>query len=431
MRYYSTNKKSAHVSFRQAIMQGLAPDKGLYFPKNIPLLPQDFFTYIQDITTQEIAFQVARAFVGDEIPENDLYTIIKEAINFDIPLVAVEENIFSLELFHGPTLAFKDVGARFMSRMLNYFLRQEKKMLTILVATSGDTGAAVAAGFWKMPNIKVIILYPSGKVSYIQEKQLTTYGENIAAYEVAGTFDDCQGIVKCAFIDEDLQRKFRLTSANSINIGRLIPQAFYYFFAYQQIKDRSMPLVISVPSGNFGNISAGLIAKRMGVPIDRFIAATNVNDTVPVYLSTGVYEPSPSKKTIANAMDVGNPSNFSRIQELCKHQIAYCRDELSGHKFTDDQIKAAIKSAYEQAGYLLDPHGAIGYMALKIYQKDHSSQGIFLETAHPAKFFDVLEPVLEKTLEMPPRLAAYLEKPKRATFIQNTFKDFKNELMKH
>ena len=413
MKYYSLNHNAPKVSFKEAVIQGLATDKGLYFPETITPLPQDFFDNIQNLSNEEIAFKAIQQFVGDEIPATILKEIIAETLCFDFPLVEVEKGIYSLELFHGPTMAFKDVGARFMSRCLAYFNKDKKDSKnTVLVATSGDTGGAVASGFLGVEGVEVIILYPSGKVSNIQEKQLTTLGQNIKALEVDGVFDDCQDMVKKAFLDESLKHK-NLTSANSINIGRWLPQMFYFFFAYKALKKQNKALVFSCPSGNFGNICAGIIAKKMGLPIDHFVASTNVNDTVPRFLENGIYDPKPSIATISNAMDVGNPSNFIRIQEMYQNDLEQFKKDFSSYTFTDEETKVAMKTIFDASGYIAEPHGAVGYLGLKKELKNYPNAiGIFLETAHPIKFLDVVEPILNVKLPIPTQIQGVMNKEK-------------------
>ncbi len=415
MKFYSLNKQAPKVSFKEAVVNGIAPDRGLYFPEQINALPSSFFENIHDYTQEEIAFQAIAQFVGDSIPAETLRSILKEVLDFDFPLVPLEENVASLELFHGPTMAFKDVGARFMARCLGYFSKGSDLKITVLVATSGDTGGAVANGFLGVKGVKVVILYPSGKVSDIQERQLTTLGQNIVALEVAGTFDDCQNMVKSAFLDPDLLQRMRLTSANSINVARWLPQLFYYLFAYKQAKIQGKEIVFAVPSGNFGNICAGLVAQRLGMPVKHFIAATNINDTVPKFMVSGVYLPKPSSATISNAMDVGDPSNFIRIRHLFGDDINMLSQSLSAYAFTDEQTKAALLKIYQEFHYIADPHGAVGYLGLKKYQIDHPNTfGIFLETAHPVKFLEVVEKTIGKTLNIPPQIEALLGKEKRS-----------------
>lgn len=419
MNYYSINNKNTKVSFHEAVIQGLAPDKGLYFPEEITPLSQSFFDTIENLSNQEIAFEVIKQFVGNEIPELELKQIVAETLCFDFPCVLVEENVYSLELYHGPTMAFKDVGARFMSRCLAYFNKGKDLKNTVLVATSGDTGGAVASGFLGVKGVEVVILYPSGKVSDIQERQLTTLGQNITALEVDGVFDDCQDMVKQAFLDSDLKFK-NLTSANSINIARWLPQMFYFFFAYKELKKHNKPLIVSCPSGNFGNICAGILAKKLGLPLTHFVASTNANDTVPKFLENGIYDPKPSVATISNAMDVGNPSNFIRIQEMYSNDIKEFSKDFSSYSFTDEETKSAMKNIYSNSGYIAEPHGAVGYLGLKKELKKHpNSIGVFLETAHPIKFLDVVEPVLNIALEIPKQIESVLNKEKLKFKIKN------------
>lgn len=413
MQYYSLNKKAPNVSFKDTVIKGLAPDKGLYFPKKITPLPKDFFNQIDCFSNEEIAFEVIKQFVGDEIPEMALKKIVSETINFDFPIVKINDNIATLELFHGPTMAFKDVGARFMARCLAFFNKQENTTkVTVLVATSGDTGGAVASGFLGVKGVNVVILYPSGKVSNVQEKQLTTLGQNITALEVNGTFDDCQAMVKRAFLDEKVISNKNLTSANSINVARWLPQMFYFFFAYKQSKSKNRDLVFSIPSGNYGNICAGMMAQQLGLPVKQFIASTNVNDIVTNYLKTGKYIPKLSKQTISNAMDVGNPSNFIRILEIYNNDISTLKKHLSSYSFTDNETREAMKELKQKYNYIADPHGAVGYLGLKKYLTKSNAQGIFLETAHPVKFLDVVEPVINETIKLPTQIKEVIEKEK-------------------
>ncbi len=415
MRYFSTNNQSPKANFKEATIKGQAPDKGLYFPEVIPILPKDFIANINSYTKEEIALQVIQPYITDEIPKQEMERIVTETINFEFPLVNVEKGIYSLELYHGPTLAFKDVGARFMSRCLGYFVKNNDKKITVLVATSGDTGGAVANGFYDVDGVDVVILYPSGKVSSVQELQLTTLDKNITALEIDGSFDDCQKLVKQAFADEELGKQKFLTSANSINVARWLPQQFYYFFAYQQWPNKKRVPVISVPSGNFGNICAGLLAHRSGLPVSHFIAACNANDVVTDYLETGNYNPAKPVVTISNAMDVGNPSNFVRVLELFDKEFQPLKKLMSSYSFSDDETRAILKEVYEQQNYLLDPHGAIGYGALKRYLLQNSNEeGIFLETAHPVKFYDVVEPVIEAKVPMPPAISEILHLKKNS-----------------
>jgi threonine synthase len=429
MQFYSTNNRSLRVNLRQAVMQGLAPDNGLYMPAHVPAFSPQFFKEISKKSFPELSFEVASPWVGDDVPSPELKKIIDHTVQFDAPLVKVDETIFALELFHGPTLAFKDFGARFLSGLLSFFSSQQDQEITILVATSGDTGSAVANGFLNVPGTQVIVLYPSGKVSDIQEKQFTTLGGNITALEVAGTFDDCQRMVKEAFLDKDLNRQRVLTSANSINIARLIPQTFYYFYASAQIKNPLAPIVFSVPSGNFGNLTAGVLAKRMGLPIGRFVAATNINDVVPEYLKTGSFVPRESKQTISNAMDVGNPSNFARLLDLYDHNLQSFATDIAGYASSDTDTKQAMRDL--AAKYILDPHGAVGYLGLKSYLQEHpeNTVGIFLETAHPGKFSAVVEEAIQRKLELPDRLNQFLDRKKVSIALSNRFEDFKAFLL--
>jgi threonine synthase len=432
MLLYSTNKKSPEISFEKAIFQGLPTDNGLYMPKTIPRVSDNFFTKLPKLHLNEIAFEISKILIGDDIPEQILKNLVEDAINFPAPVIQIDENVFVEELFHGPSLAFKDFGARFMSRIMGYFLKKNNDFVHILVATSGDTGGAVAMGFYKVPNTKVSILYPSGKVSELQEKQLTTLGENIDAYEVKGTFDDCQSLVKKAFLDSELANRLHLTSANSINIARLIPQTFYYFNAYAELKKQqvNIPIVFSVPSGNFGNLTAGLIAKRMGLPIHDFIAATNINDVIPRFLQTGIFEPRPSQKTISNAMDVGNPSNFARINELYESSVEKLRKDMKGYSFDDISTQNAIIEAMNK-GYLMCPHTAVGYLGLKTYKNQINSNiaGVILATAHPAKFINELPPSVAEKILIPPSLDKLKEKPKNAIQIEPNYEIFKETLL--
>jgi threonine synthase len=409
MKYYSTNHKTPEVSLETAVTKGLAADRGLFMPERIDRLPESFFQEIGSMSFQELSFEVAKKFFGQDIPEDILKNIVFDTLSFDTPLVKVKENIYSLELFHGPTSAFKDVGARFMARLLSHFIGKEKKMVHVLVATSGDTGSAVANGFLGVHGIKVHVLYPKGKVSEIQEKQFTTLGQNITALEIDGTFDDCQALVKSAFMDEELKRKITITSANSINVARFLPQAFYYFNAWAKLEDKSRKVVFSVPSGNFGNLTAGLFAKRMGLPVSKFIAANNRNDIVFKYLKTGVYEPRPSVSTIANAMDVGDPSNFARILDLYRNNHQAIANDIIGTTYSDDQIRETLFSVYKTTDYLLDPHGAVGFRALDELLNEGET-GIFLETAHPAKFTETVEEVVGKgNVPMPEKLQLFMK----------------------
>ena len=431
MKYYSTNKEAPIATLEEAVVKGLAPDKGLYMPENINKLPKTFFDNIQDMSFQEIAFEVAKAFFGDDVETSALKDIVYDTLSFDVPAIKVENNIYSLELFHGPTLAFKDVGARFMARLLQYFIKKEgQKSVTVLVATSGDTGSAVANGFLGVEGIHVDVLYPKGKVSKIQESQFTTLGKNITAIEIDGVFDDCQSLVKQAFMDEELNANKKLTSANSINVARFLPQAFYYFYAYAQLKKQNKAdnMVVCVPSGNFGNICAGIFAHEMGLPIKRFIAANNANDIFYKYLQSGKYEPKPSKQTLANAMDVGDPSNFARIYDLFGGSHEKITNLISGATYTDDMIKSTMTTCYNDTKYILDPHGACGYKALKEGLKDGET-GVFLETAHPAKFKEKVDDILKIDIEIPSRLAEFMKGKKQSIEMKNSFAEFKEFLL--
>ena len=431
MQYYSTNGKAPLATLEEAVVRGLAPDKGLYMPQEIRPLPQEFYDNIENMSFQEMSYQVAHNFFGDDVDAESLREIVFDTLAFETPIVKVEDNIYSLELFHGPTLAFKDVGARFMARLLRYFIKREgKEQVNVLVATSGDTGSAVANGFLGVDGIHVYVLYPKGKVSKIQESQFTTLGKNITAIEVDGVFDDCQALVKSAFMDEELQGHMNLTSANSINVARFLPQAFYYFNAYAQAKKlgKADNLTICVPSGNFGNITAGLFAQRMGLPIMNFIAANNANDIFYNYLLSGIYSPKASIQTIANAMDVGDPSNFARILDLYKSSHAEICNHISGATYSDDEIAATMKKCYEQTGYVLDPHGACGYQALKDNLKEGET-GVFLETAHPAKFKEKVDAILSTDIEIPTRLADFMKGKKKSLEMAADFSAFKQFLL--
>lgn len=431
MKYYSTNGKADRATLHEAVVKGLAGDKGLYMPEVIKRLPESFFDEIQDLSFQEVAYRVADAFFGEDVPADTLKQIVYDTLSFDCPVVKVTDTIYSLELFHGPTLAFKDVGARFMARLLGYFIKQEgTHQVNVLVATSGDTGSAVANGFLGVEGIHVYVLYPKGKVSAIQECQFTTLGRNITALEVDGVFDDCQALVKSAFMDEELNRHMKLTSANSINVARFLPQAFYYFYAYAQMKKlgKAGQLVVCVPSGNFGNITAGIFGKVMGLPVKRFIAANNANDIFYNYLQTGSYNPRPSVQTIANAMDVGDPSNFARIYDLYKGDHDAIAAEISGATYTDAQIAETVRNCYEQTGYLLDPHGACGFRALSEGLREGEC-GVFLETAHPAKFKSTVEGIINAPVAVPEKLAAFMKGQKQSVPMSKDFADFKAFLM--
>jgi len=430
MLYYSTNKKSPLADFKEATIKGQAPDKGLYFPENLPQLPPGFIENINNYSKEEIAFTAIKPFTGNTIPEDVLQKIVAETINFDFPLVKVKDNIFSLELFHGPTLAFKDVGARFMSRCLAYFVQDISKPVTVLVATSGDTGGAVASGFYDVAGVNVVILYPSGKVSSVQELQLTTLGKNITAIKIDGNFDDCQQLVKQAFADQKLNEQLFLTSANSINVARWLPQQFYYFYAYQQWADKNNAPVVCVPSGNFGNICAGVIAHLSGLPVKHFVAAVNANDSVFKYLQTGNYKIQQAISTLSNAMDVGNPSNFIRILELFKHEYPQVKNAVTSYSITDAETKTTLKEVFNQYNYLLDPHGAVAFSALEKYLQKHPfEKGFILETAHPVKFFDVVEAITGQPVERPESIQAILYKKKESIQMQPDYEVFKEFLL--
>jgi threonine synthase len=447
MKYYSTNKKAPVATLEKAVVKGLAEDKGLYMPETIKKLPKEFFENIDKMSFQDIACTVAEAFFGEDVEKEALRNIVCDTLSFDCPVVPVtpkgkdDTDIYTLELFHGPTLAFKDVGARFMARLLQYFLRKGSKVqgvqevqgseVNVLVATSGDTGSAVANGFLGVEGIHVYVLYPKGKVSPIQECQFTTLGKNITAIEVDGVFDDCQALVKAAFMDADLNAHMKLTSANSINVARFLPQAFYYFNAYARMKalGKADNMVMCVPSGNFGNICAALFGHAMGLPIKRFIAANNANDIFYNYLQTGKYCPQPSKATLANAMDVGDPSNFARIYDLYKGDHAAITSLISGATYKDEQIRATMQECYEETGYVLDPHGACGYQALKDLLKEGET-GVFCETAHPAKFKEKVDDILSADIEIPARLQAFMKGTKQSIPMSKEFSDFKDFLMK-
>lgn len=419
MKYYSLNNHHIKATFKEATITGIAPDKGLYFPESIPQLDADFINNLDNFSNEEIAYRAIAPFVGDEIPEDVLRNIVSETLSFPFPVVKVEDDVYALELFHGPTMAFKDVGARFMSRCLNYFTQGENKKITILVATSGDTGGAVASGFLGVEGIDVVILYPSGKVSDVQEKQLTTLGRNIRALEVNGTFDDCQDMVKQAFLDKGLSG-VSLTSANSINIARWLPQMFYYFFAYKELSKHGKPVVASVPSGNFGNICAGLMAKKIGLPIAHFVASTNANDTVPRYMGSQNYAPQKTVETLSNAMDVSNPSNFIRILELFGNKFGTLSNELTSYPFTDAQTITSLKKLYTENNYLADPHGAVGYLGLKKFMEANPGYtGVFLETAHPVKFADSITNNLGIEITIPKQIKAVLDGEKKADKIRS------------
>ena len=430
MKYYSLSNPTIKTSFENAVVNGIAPDRGLYFPEEIPSLSTSFFERLPQLSIPEMAYTAISPFVGDEIPQVVLENILKNTLDFDFPVVPIKDNMGSLELFHGPTLAFKDVGARFMAQCLGYFnSKNAGQKITVLVATSGDTGGAVANGFLGVEGIDVVILYPKGKVSKVQEQQLTTLGQNITALEVEGVFDDCQHMVKTAFLDQEITAKRKLTSANSINVARWLPQMLYYFIAYRQLAQRKQPLVFSVPSGNFGNICAGMIGQNMGLPIDHFIAATNINDAVPAYLETGQYTTVKTAPTISNAMDVGDPSNFVRIQKIYGNDFNQLKDHLSGYRFTDDATREAMREIYHTSSYIADPHGAVGYLGLKDYLEKHPGKyGVFLETAHPVKFLDTVEETLERKVPMPERIKSLLDKEKKSIGIKN-YADLKSYLL--
>lgn len=437
MLYYSTNHKAPLATLEKAVVKGLAEDRGLYMPEKINKIPSDFFSNIDKLTFQEISLRVAQAFFGDDVEPEALKRIVYDTLSFDVPVHKIDDNIYALELFHGPTLAFKDVGARFMARLLQYFIKREDKKgeVNVLVATSGDTGSAVANGFLGVDGIHVYVLYPKGKVSKIQESQFTTLGKNITAIEVDGVFDDCQALVKNAFMDKELNDHMRLTSANSINVARFLPQAFYYFNAYARLKELGAlnadgsNMVVCTPSGNFGNITAGLFGARMGLPVKHFIAANNANDIFFKYLQTGKYEPKPSKQTLANAMDVGDPSNFARVYDLYGGSWEAIRKDISGATYSDDDIRETMKECYNRTGYILDPHGACGYRALKEQLKD-GDVGVFCETAHPAKFKEKVDAIIGGDVQIPERLAAFMKGTKQSIPMSKDFADFKAFLLK-
>lgn len=437
MNFYSLNKKAPSVSFKDALIKGIAPDRGLYFPERITPLPVSFFEGITELSNHEIAFNAIHQFVSEEIPNETLKEILADVLDFEFPVVEIEENVSTLELFHGPTMAFKDVGARFMANCLGYFSKNQQNEVTVLVATSGDTGGAVANGFLGVKGVKVVILYPSAKVSDIQERQLTTLGQNITALEVDGTFDDCQTMVKTAFLDHELLESMQLTSANSINVARWLPQLFYFLFAYKQVLQKAQKInkpvqdiVFSIPSGNFGNICAGMVAQKLGMPVRQFIAATNVNDTVPQFMKTGVYAPKPSTATISNAMDVGDPSNFVRIRHLFEDNFQALEKQLSSYAYTDSETRAALLEIYNKSSYIADPHGAVGYLGLKKYQEQFPDTfGIFLETAHPVKFLDVVEETIGEELRIPPQIQKVMDKEKKSIPIQN-YQELKSYLLR-
>lgn len=433
MNYYSLNRQSPSVSFKEATIRGQAPDKGLYFPQVLPTVNKELIDNIESLSDVDIAFEVMKPYVANSINDEELRKIVKETINFEIPLISVNESVFSLELFHGPTLAFKDVGARFMSRCLGYFLNDDNRKVTVLVATSGDTGGAVANGFYGIDNVNVVILYPKGRVSAVQEKQLTTLGKNITAIEVKGSFDDCQRLVKQAFSDEEINEKKFLTSANSINVARWLPQQIYYFLAYKQWKSKNIAPVVCVPSGNFGNICAGLLAKITGLPLGHFIAACNVNDIVSDYLKTAQLTPKEATATLSNAMDVGNPSNFVRIIELFQRQFPEIKSNLSAYSVTDEETIKTIKEVYDNFGYILDPHGAVAYTALECYNNTLNGgqvgAGFILETAHPVKFPDAVEKAISKEIEIPEAISQIMQKSKQSICIPPMYDELKDYLI--
>ncbi|PWL37602.1 threonine synthase [Flagellimonas aquimarina] len=429
MKFYSLNNSKIQASFKEAVIDGIAPDKGLYFPEEIQPLPANFFENIDSYSNHEIAFKAIHQFVDKNIPDEVLKEIIKKVLDFDFPLVQIEENVATLELFHGPTMAFKDVGARFMAECLGHFSEDKNNEVIVLVATSGDTGGAVANGFLGVKGVNVVILYPSGKVSDIQEKQLTTLGQNIVAMEVNGTFDDCQRMVKTAFLDAEITNQKKLTSANSINVARWLPQLFYFLFAYKQARTKGKEIVFAVPSGNFGNICAGIVAQKLGMPVKHFVASTNANTVVPNFMKSGVYEPMPSIATISNAMDVGDPSNFIRIRHLYQDDFLTIQENLSSYSFSDEATKSIMKMIYAESGYIMDPHGAVGYLGLKEYQKSNpNTYGVFLETAHPVKFLDVVEDTLGLSPKIPPQIQKVMGRKKKAMKI-NTYEELKSYLM--
>lgn len=430
MKFCSTQKNSPLVGLQEAIMNGLAPDGALYMPTEIPCLPDDFFEQADTMSFQEIALEASKYFFLSDVPQDTLMTIIREAFDFDIPVVELNKHLYVLELFHGPTCAFKDFAARFMARLFNFFAEKLQQEITILVATSGDTGSAVAHGFLNIKGIKVIILYPSGRVSSLQEKQLTGMGGNVTALEVQGTFDDCQKLVKQTFLDKELREKVALASANSINIARLLPQSFYYLYLGAQLHKKDASIVVSVPSGNFGNLTGGIIAKRMGAPISRFVASTNCNNVVPQYLQTGEFKPKPTISTISNAMDVGSPSNFSRMLALYDNDVEKMRNDIYGASFSDDETRRAISSIFERYNYIMDPHGAVAYLGLFNFMKSFPGYvGVFLETAHPAKFSEEVERAVGMSVPMPDRIKAYTDRKKQAVLLKNSFPELKNYLL--
>ncbi len=422
---FSTRNHEQGWTFRDAVIQGLAPDGGLFMPSKIERFSPEFFKTLPHQSLADTSFEVAQRLVGDALPSKALREIVDRTVSFDVPLVKIDPNVWAMELFHGPTLAFKDFGARFLAGLMGYFAQGLQQEIVVLAATSGDTGSAVANGFYRVPGVRVVILYPSGKVSPLQEKQLTTLGENITAWEVSGTFDDCQRLVKQLFLDEQLRKRYLLTSANSINLGRLIPQTFYYFEAWKKLSVEGKRVVACVPSGNFGNLTAGILARRLGLPIDHFVAATNANDVVPQYLSKGLFQPRPSLATISNAMDVGDPSNFARLLELYHQDQGAMSADISGFAFSDEDTRAVMRSVYREKGYVLDPHGAVGYLGLRKYLAESGidANGFFLETAHPGKFSEVVDETLGLTLPLPKVLEELRSKPKRSVPMSNRLED--------
>lgn len=431
MKFYSTNNPANFVSLKEAVIKGLAADQGLYMPERIPQMSAEFFHELPFMSFQEMGLEVIRALFKEDLSEEQIQALVTHTLSFEAPLVEIEEGVYTLELFHGPTLAFKDFGARFCSKLMSMLLADDERTVRVLVATSGDTGSAVANGFYKVPGVEVVILYPKGKVSRLQEKQFTTLGENIHCLEVEGVFDDCQRLVKEAFLDEALNQDMLLTSANSINIARWIPQCLYYFYAWAQLPDKGKKLAVSVPSGNFGNLGAGILAERMGLPIDVFVASTNENKVVPAFLDSGTFEPMKSRATISNSMDVGNPSNFYRLLDLYGKDEELVKSKIKGYYFSDQETAAAMRQIYASTGYIMDPHGAVGYLGLKRFLKGKEEfyQGIFLETAHPGKFQSTVEEVLEQPLILPERLEAFLGKEVKSSPLKKDFKAFKKYLM--
>lgn len=433
MIFYSTNHNAPRVSLKHAVLEGLAPDKGLYMPEFIPTFSEEEISGFSNLAFYELAYQIAHRYVEGELSDEHLLSLVKESYDFDVPLVKLDESTEVLELFHGPTLAFKDFGARFMARLIGAFAKEDNRQITILVATSGDTGSAVAYGFQGVPNTRVVILYPSGKVSDIQEKQLTTLGDNVHTLEVKGDFDACQKLVKEAFSNQELRTHLTLTSANSINISRLIPQSFYYAYAslaYQK-SHPGEKVLMSVPSGNFGNLTAGIFAQKMGFPISHFVAATNLNDSVPRYLQNGLFAPRTTIETISNAMDVGNPSNFARMLDIYKNDVQQFKNDITGYAISDAETRQTMKETYEKCGYILDPHTAVGVKALNNFRKEHNApnrHGIVLSTAHPAKFYDVVLDTLNTKVEIPMRLEKVLSLEKKAHLIENDFNALKSFL---